>query len=165
MNTLSQLKNELREEYETTKRFLKNYPSDKGNYAPHQKSMQLGRLSNHLVDIFGWPDLMLRTRELDVSVPSENQPVETREDLEKRLDEQYQKSMEALEKAEEKDLDPDWSLTNRGEKLKTWSKYGSIRHALNQITHHRAQVGVYFRLNNIPVPGSYGPSADDQFFG
>ena len=51
-----------------------------------------------------------------------------------------------------------------GKVLADYSKYGAIRHALNQLTHHRAQLGVYYRLNDIPVPGSYGPSADEQNF-
>ncbi|MCH5600915.1 DinB family protein [Niabella ginsengisoli] len=69
-----------------------------------------------------------------------------------------------MEKATEADLEPFWSLKYNGNKLAEWTKYAAIRHSLNQITHHRAQLGVYYRLNDIKVPGSYGPSADDQNF-
>ena len=70
----------------------------------------------------------------------------------------------ALETAKEEDLIPSWTIKNDGHKLASWSKYGAIRHSLNQITHHRAQLGVYYRLNDIPLPASYGPSADSQNF-
>jgi uncharacterized damage-inducible protein DinB len=67
-----------------------------------------------------------------------------------------------LENAKDEDLNPTWSIRMNGQKIMEWSEYGAIRHGLNQITHHRAQLGVYYRLLNIPVPGSYGPSADDK---
>ncbi|MFC3160044.1 DinB family protein [Chryseobacterium arachidis] len=88
----------------------------------------------------------------------------TREDLLKVLDENYKLSTEALNSAKENDLTETWALKNNGEELAKWTKYGSIRHSLNQITHHRAQLGVYYRLNDIPLPGSYGPSADNPNF-
>jgi uncharacterized damage-inducible protein DinB len=81
-----------------------------------------------------------------------------------KLESDYAAGKAALEKASEEDLEPSWALKMSGQTLSEWSKYGAIRHALNQITHHRAQLGVYYRLNNIPLPGSYGPSADDQKF-
>lgn len=160
MDTLKNLKDELTEEYKTTKEFLNYFPKDKNDYAPHEKSMKLMPLANHIVDIFGWPELILNTDFLDFSSGYSPQKTHNKEDLKDFLEKQYKKGISALENAKEEDLKPNWSIQMNGQKLMEWTKYGAIRHGLNQITHHRAQLGVYYRLLNIPVPGSYGPSAD-----
>ena len=161
MDTLNQLKYELAYEYETTKKFFDLYPAGKGDYAPHAKSMKTDRLATHIAEVFGWPEMILKTDGIDFA-KSDFKPtsIKTKEDLIKKLDDDYQMSKKALETAKEEDLKPTWSISNNGQKIAEWSKYGAIRHALNQITHHRAQLGVYYRLNDIPLPGSYGPSAD-----
>ncbi|WP_449400106.1 DinB family protein [Chryseobacterium wanjuense] len=165
MDTLSQLKNELQDEYQTTRKFFEIFPEGKNDYAPHEKSMKMMPLATHIAEVFGWADTMLKTSDLDFA-NTDYQPkkLSTREDLLKVLDENYKLSNEALSNATEDDLSQSWALKNNGHELAKWSKYGSIRHSLNQATHHRAQLGVYYRLNNIPLPGSYGPSADYQGF-
>lgn len=165
METLQNLKNELQQEYQTTKRFIENYPEGKNDYAPHEKSMKLMPLATHIVEILGWPEIILNTEKLDFAA-GDYQPANftTKDELMQRFEADYAKSKNALDSAKEEDLDGRWSM-NMGEKvLADYSKYGAIRHALNQLTHHRAQLGVYYRLNEIPVPGSYGPSADEQNF-
>lgn len=165
MDTLSQLKNELQEEYQTTRRFFEEYPDDKNDYRPHEKSMKMMHLATHIGEVFGWADTMLKTSDLDFATTDyKPKQLSTKEDLLKVLDENYKLSTEALSNAKEDDLSETWALKNNGEELAKWSKYGSIRHSLNQITHHRAQLGVYYRLNDIPLPGSYGPSADNPNF-
>ncbi|GAA4164130.1 hypothetical protein GCM10022217_34190 [Chryseobacterium ginsenosidimutans] len=165
MDTLSQLKNELQEEYHTTRKFFEAYPEGKNDFAPHEKSMKLMPLATHIGEVFGWADTMLKTSDLDFAT-TDYQPkkLSTKEDLLKVLDENYNASNAALGNANENDLNETWALKNNGEEMAKWSKYGSIRHSLNQITHHRAQLGVYYRLNDIPLPGSYGPSADNPGF-
>jgi uncharacterized damage-inducible protein DinB len=165
MDTLDQLKSELEHEYNTTKKFFESYPADKGDYAPHPKSMKMKSLVSHIAEIFGWPALILPTDTLDFA-KGDYKPtvINSKEDLLKKLDEDYQSSKKALENAKEDDLKPNWSISNNGQKMAEWTKYGAIRHGLNQITHHRAQLGVYYRLNDIPLPGSYGPSADSNDF-
>lgn len=162
MNTLKNLREELTEEYNTTKKFLNNFPSGQNEYAPHKKSMKLMDLSTHIVDIFGWPDIVLKTDHIDFSDGYSPEKMTDKQSLLQFLDRQYSKAMETLKNAEEAQLQPNWSIQMNGQKLAEWSKYGAIRHGLNQITHHRAQLGVYYRLLDIPVPGSYGPSADEQ---
>lgn len=161
MDTLKNLKNEFTVEYNTTKKFLNNFPKDKNEYAPHEKSMKMMRLTNHIIDIFGWPEIILNTDCLDLSTGYNPEKMNDKEDLQAYLEKQYKAGMKALENTNEEDLKPEWSIQMNGKKLMEWSKYGAIRHGLNQITHHRAQLGVYYRLLNIPVPGSYGPSADE----
>lgn len=165
MNTLSQFKHELEAEYQTTRKFFEAYPDEKNDYAPHEKSMKMLPLATHIAEIFEWPNTMLSTSELDFA-SGDYQPkqIATREELLQTLDQNFKSGKEALENANENDLTASWALKNNGQELAKWSKYESIRHALNQITHHRAQLGVYYRINDIPLPGSYGPSADHQAF-
>jgi len=164
MDTLQQLKEELSFEYTVTKKFLRAFPEGKNDYAPHEKSMKLINLVDHIAAIFSWPVAILNTSELDISEADESEKVENRNQLEKVLDREYKASLTALEQASALDLEPSWALTMGGKKLMEWTKYGAIRHSLNQVTHHRAQLGVYYRLLGIPLPASYGPSADDQRF-
>lgn len=165
MDTLNQLKTELEHEYQTTRKFLELYPEDKGDYAPHEKSMKMKSLAGHIAEVFGWAAIILATDTLDFA-KGDYKPtiITTKEVLLKKLDEEYHSSKKALEKAKKEDLEPNWSISNNGHVLAEWSKYGAIRHSLNQITHHRAQLGVYYRLNDILLPGSYGPSADSPTF-
>ncbi|QNS40861.1 damage-inducible protein DinB [Chryseobacterium manosquense] len=165
MNTLPNLKDELKQEYETTAKFIENFPEGKNDYAPHEKSMKLMPLATHIVEIFAWPETMLNTDTLDFAA-GDYQPtiLSTKKELQQKLEEDYAKGKAALDSVSEEDLDGRWSMSMGEQVLAEWSKYGAIRHALDQITHHRAQLGVYYRLNDIPLPGSYGPSADEQGF-
>ena len=165
MDTLYQLKSELDEEYRITRNFFALYPEEKGDYAPHSKSMKMRSLVSHIAEVFAWPDQILHTETLDFG-KGDYKPVviRTREELLKKLDDDYRQGKNALENAKEEELKLSWSLSNNGHKIVEWSKYGAIRHVLNQITHHRAQLGVYYRLNDIPLPPSYGPTADSQNF-
>ncbi|SDD96138.1 Uncharacterized damage-inducible protein DinB (forms a four-helix bundle) [Pricia antarctica] len=161
MDTLQQLKDEFTYEYNVTKNFFDKYPEGENNYAPHEKSMKMISLVTHIATIFGWPVVILNTSELDVT-EAQADKIENKAQLKSVLDQEYKASLSALEQASESDIEPNWALTMNGQKLMEWTKYGAIRHGLNQISHHRAQLGVYYRLLNIPVPASYGPSADDQ---
>lgn len=165
MDTLSQFKDEFENEYQTTRKFFEAYPENKNDYSPHEKSMKLMPLATHISEIFGWPDTILKTSEVDFA-NGDFQPkhLSTKEDLLQTLDDNFKSAQESLGRAKEEDLNEYWALKNSGHEVAKWTKYGSIRHALNQITHHRAQLGVYYRLNEIPLPGSYGPSADNQGF-
>lgn len=165
MDTLKQLRDELETEYQTTKRFFEIYPDDKNNYTPHPKSMKMMHLATHISEVFGWAGFMLNSSELDFAKGGmEPKYLTTKDDLLKVLEENHKASQEALQKASENDLEPRWALKNDGHELASWTKYEAIRHSLNQITHHRAQLGVYYRLNDIELPGSYGPTADNPNF-
>ncbi|KQR95208.1 damage-inducible protein DinB [Chryseobacterium sp. Leaf180] len=165
MNTLQQLKEELESEYQTTRRFFEVYPEGKNDYAPHPKSMKMAHLATHIAEIIGWPGFMLNSSELDFAKSGmEPKLLTSKDELLKAADDNYNFSKKALENASETDLERDWSLKNDGNILAAWTVYGAIRHSLNQITHHRAQLGIYFRLNEIPLPGSYGPTADNESF-
>lgn len=156
--------NELEQEAETTRKFLKLVPDDKFDWKPHEKSMSLKELTVHIAEIPGWIESALSKDVLNFADGYEPAPVESSDDLVKLLEQSVQKSNSALDEADEDDLLPDWTMRNGDQVLIVMPKHEVIRHSLNQLTHHRAQLGVYLRLLDIPIPGSYGPSADEQSF-
>tara|TARA_R110002167_G_scaffold205954_5_gene409952 strand:- start:3393 stop:3884 length:492 start_codon:yes stop_codon:yes gene_type:complete len=163
MDILKELQKELKSEYETTKKFLDHYPDNKNDWKPHAKSMSLKTLAVHVVEIFGWPQTIMNTAYLDFKeTPYSQPPIKTKAELQAKLEDDYSKGAETLKNLKLEALDGTWDIRMGDQIFMKWSKYGAIRHALDQITHHRAQLGVYYRLNDIFVPGSYGPSADEQ---
>lgn len=163
MNLIEELQKDLKAEYEITKKFLDNYPEDKNDWKPHEKSMPLNMLTIHVVEIFGWPDFMMKTDYLDFAETPYSQPeIKTRKALQQKLEEDYAKGAEALKNLKPEDLDGRWQLKSGDYLIADWNKYEAIMQAFKQITHHRAQLGVYYRLNGVFVPGSYGPSADEM---
>lgn len=162
-NSLQNLRTELAHEYQTTRKFFERFPQDQNDYAPHAKSMKLMPLASHIAEVFAWPKLILNTEGMDFAKGDYKPTVlHNREELLNFLDQSYETGKKGLEDAAS--LDGRWGLAHGEHKLADWTKYEALRHALNQITHHRAQLGVYYRLNDIPLPGSYGPSADEQNF-
>ena len=165
MDIIKALLKELASEFNTTKKFLALVPTDKFDWAPHVKSMKLKSLASHIAELPEWISLAINTDGLDfATAPYVEEPVENADDLVKILDKNYALGKAELEKATEEDLNGRWVLSMGKQVLADYSKYETIRHSLSQTTHHRAQLGVYLRLLDIPIPGSYGPSADDQNF-
>lgn len=164
MKLIPLFSNELEQEAETTHKFLDLVPDDKFDWKPHEKSMSLKELSVHIAEIPGWIESAITKDVLDFSDGYEPTPVEDSKELLELLEESVQKSEAALVNADEDDLLPHWTMRNGDQVLGVMPKHTVIRHSLNQVTHHRAQLGVYLRLLDIPIPGSYGPSADEQGF-
>src|SRR5690606_25021255 len=97
MDIIKELQKELQSEYEITKKFLENYPDDKNDWRPHKKSMPLKTLTIHIVEIFGWPDIIMGTDYLDFANTPYKQPdIKTRAELQQKLDEDYKKGAETL---------------------------------------------------------------------
>ena len=155
---------ELEQEVETTRKFLNLVPDEKFDWKPHEKNMSMKELSVHIAEIPGWIETALSTDVMDFADGYEPTSVENYKDLLELLEESVEKSKKALNAAHEDDLLPDWTMRNGDQVLMVMPKHEVIRHSLNQLTHHRAQLGVYLRLLDIPIPGSYGPSADEQDF-
>lgn len=165
MDIIKLLLKELEAEFKTTKKFIIIVPTDKFDWAPHKKSMKMKALATHIAELPSWVSMALTTDGLDfATAPYHPTLVNNADDLGKLLEKNYKEGKAVLEKASEKDLEGKWVLRNGEQILADYTKYETIRMALGQISHHRAQLGVYFRLLDIPVPGSYGPSADDQNF-
>ncbi|MGV0925258.1 DinB family protein [Empedobacter tilapiae] len=165
MKIVELLAKELQNEYQITKEFIAKFPEKKTDYKPHEKSMDITTLTNHIVEIFAWPALILTTDKLDFTAGDYKPTSFTSvQDLQKKLDEDYQSGEKALKNATDEELNNNWKIVAGDTVYADYSKYEAIRHALNQITHHRAQLGVYYRLLEISLPSSYGPSADSQKF-
>lgn len=163
MNIIQLLKEEMTQERLTTEAFLDLYSSNLAEYRPHEKSMKMQPLAAHIAEIFGWVGMMLETDELDFeTTPYESPAANSPDELKALINEGFERSHRLLSAISEQDLEERWVLRNGDYVIADWNKYEAIRHALNQIVHHRAQLGVYYRLNDIPVPASYGPTADYQ---
>ena len=144
---------------------LQRVPTDKFNWAPHEKSMKLKALSTHIAELPAWISMVLSTDELDfAAAPYTPKEVKTNEDLIELFEKDLADGVSSLVDKNEFVLDEPWTLRNGEQIYSTSAKYEVIRMSISQIIHHRAQLGVYLRLLNIPIPGSYGPSADEPSF-
>ena len=153
---------QLREEAAITRKFLKIIPNDKFEWQAHPKSMTIKRLAAHLAELPGWIPMAIETDVLDFSTGDYSPtPINNNEDLIAIFEENQKKAEEALTKTNDLVLQNPWTMKNGEEIFFTITKQEVIRMALSQTIHHRAQMGVYLRLLNIPIPGSYGPSADE----
>ncbi len=165
MNIIELLLTELEREAQVTRKMLALVPADKFDWAPHEKSMKMKALATHIAELPSWVTLGLTTEELDfATAPYEPAPVQSTSDILTLFEKSYEDGRASLTKAKEEDLTGKWVLRNAEQIYATMTKYEIIRHAYSQTIHHRAQLGVYLRLLDIPIPGSYGPSADDQSF-
>ena len=156
---------EMDQEAATTRKMLQRVPADKWDWKPHEKSMSMRNLTVHIAELPSWVSMTLNTSELNFEgMDYTPTPVSSTEELLDIFEKSFTEGKAALEKATEADLLPDWTLRT-GDKIHNVStKYEVIRMSFCQIVHHRAQLGVYLRLLNIPIPGSYGPSADEMNF-
>jgi uncharacterized damage-inducible protein DinB len=165
MKIIDLLLTEFEQEAQITRKMLALVPIEKSEWAPHEKSMKMGALSIHITDLPSWVTLGLTTPELDFeTMPYEPKVVENNAELLALFEKSYESGKASLIAAQEEDLTGRWILRSGATIHADMSKYEIIRHSFSQTTHHRAQLGVYLRLLNIPIPGSYGPSADDATF-
>jgi uncharacterized damage-inducible protein DinB len=153
-------------EMKVTRTCIERVPDAKWDWAPHEKSMTLGRLASHLVDSLDWATASLTTTEFDIAPPGAP-PFEpaffknTKETL-AEFDKRAATTRQAIERSTDQDLFQDWSLLKGGQKIFTMPRAAILRSFLmNHNIHHRGQLSVYLRLCNVPVPSIYGPSADE----
>ncbi|HKM47487.1 MAG TPA: DinB family protein [Terriglobales bacterium] len=154
---------EFDEEIKKTRTALERVPADKKDFAPHSKSMPLGKLAPHIAQLAGFGVTVLTTPELDFSTASiARVPFESAEQLVKAFDEGAAQARTALKKTPDEAWTQPWKLSFGGKPIFSGSRFLAYRQMfLNHLVHHRAQLGVYLRLNEKPVPSTYGPSADD----
>lgn len=165
MEIIPLLKKEMQQEAAITLKMLERIPEDKLSWKPHEKSMTMQNLAVHIAELPGWVSMALNTSELDFAkMDYKPTTVGNTKDIVQLFNKSLAEGLAALDKAKEEDLLPSWTMRS-GEKIHgVMTKYEVIRHAFAQTTHHRAQLGVYLRLLNVPIPGSYGPSADEPNF-
>ncbi len=165
MNIIQLLLKEMEEEAQTTHKMLERVPEDKWDWKPHEKSMNIKQLTVHIAELPSWVAMGLTTDGIDfAATPYQPTPVNSKDELLRLFKQSLEKGRSSLQNAKEEDLLPTWTLRSGDHVHRVMTKYEVIRHSFSQTTHHRAQLGVYLRLLNIPIPGSYGPSADDRNF-
>ena len=164
MSLAQQFIAEIQQEAAATKRLLAIVPWEKGDYKPHEKSMTLKRLASHVAEISGWWKECLVQDELDFAKDS-GKPKEHNSTKEMLAwhDELVQKAIAILQNTAEEESTKPWTMRQGEQIFFTLPKAVVVRTwCLNHLYHHRGQLTVYLRLLNIPLPGTYGPSADDQ---
>lgn len=162
MTVLEAFTNEFENECKTTRKMLALVPADKNDWTPHEKSMKLGVLANHVAELPDWIGMSLLTDELDFAKsPYSPNVFATNESLMAFAEKSIAEANKVLAESKDIDLSKTWTLRHGDVVLSQGSKWDMIRMSMSQIIHHRAQLGVYLRLLNVPLPGSYGPSADD----
>ncbi len=154
---------EFDEEMKKTRITLERVPVGKADFAPHPKSMPLGKLAPHLAQISGFGLAILTTPGLDFAAGSiKPLPFESASQLAVALDEGAAKARRALEAVPDEAWTEPWKLSFQGRTIFEGSRFLAYRQLfINHMVHHRAQLGVHLRLNGEPVPATYGPSADD----
>jgi uncharacterized damage-inducible protein DinB len=163
MTTIQPLLKELNQEAETTRKMLERVPTEYFDWQPHRKSMSIQRLATHIAELPSWITMAVTTDGLDfASNPYKQEPVGNTAELLDYFERSLADGREHLEKATEEKLEETWTLSNGDQVLQVATKGEIVRMVYCQIVHHRAQLGVFLRLLDIPIPGSYGPSADEH---
>ncbi len=158
---------ELQHEMATTRKFLARVPDDKLDWQPHAKSMTLGQLASHLAEIPSWMGPSLRQDSLDLNPPG-GEPYATpkltsRAAMLEAFDKHVADAAAVLGSTADEVFFTNWTMLNGGQEVFSMPKIAVVRSfILSHTVHHRAQLGVFFRLLGVDVPASYGPSADES---
>jgi len=160
---------EFDNEMANTRKTLERVPEAKFSWKPHEKSGTMIWLADHVASLPEWAAITIKQDELDlapggVQPTRPPQPKSSKELLDK-FDKNVAAARAAIAGASDAEFAKTWTLLNNGQKLMAMPKSACIRgFVMNHLIHHRAQLGVYLRLNNVPVPAIYGPSADEGAF-
>ena len=157
---------EFDQEMQNTRKLLECVPEDKPDYKPHEKSMTMARLAGHVAELPGWAVNTVNASELDLT-PASGETfraciMTSRQQLLEVFDKNAAEARSAIASASDEHLHQLWSLIYKGKKVIEMPRAAVLRSmVMNHLIHHRAQLGVYLRLNNVAIPGMYGPSADE----
>jgi uncharacterized damage-inducible protein DinB len=155
---------EFDHEMENTRRTLERVPLQNRDWKPHEKSPTLIWLASHVAQIPIWAQMTMQTESLDLAGPFERpKPAETTAELVAFFEKNRDAGRAAIAAAREEDFMQTWTLRNGSHTIFAMPRVAVLRSfVMNHMIHHRAQLTVYLRLNNVPVPGLYGPSADES---
>jgi uncharacterized damage-inducible protein DinB len=158
---------EFDHEMANTRKVLERVPDDRLGWRPHPKSYTMGELATHVARLPTWATMTVQHDELDMAPGGKPLPREaeakSRAELLSIFDESVKKARPALASTSDAAIVKNWSLKSNGATLLSMPRIAVLRgFVMNHSIHHRAQLGVYLRLNDIPVPALYGPSADEQ---
>ncbi len=157
---------EFDQETAQTRRVLERVPEDRLDWQPHDRSMTLGHLASHIAEAYDWAGAIMDNTEFDLleamAEGFESTRAASRTELLELFDRCTTRARAALDRDDAGYAEP-WTFIKGGQKMMTLPRVAAIRaFLLNHIVHHRGQLTVYLRLNDVPVPGMYGPSADEQ---
>jgi uncharacterized damage-inducible protein DinB len=153
---------ELKHESASTRKMLERVPMDKKDWKPHEKSMSLGRLAAHVADIPHWISNIIHIDEYDFAKHYRTMPASTHEELMQLFQEKFDKAIADLGKMNDEDFKRMWTVKAGEQVMFNMPKTVAVRAwSFSHMIHHRGQLSVYLRLLNVPVPGMYGPTADE----
>ena len=154
---------EFDHEYANTRRTLERVPNDKLSWQPHARSWPFQKLATHLAQLPTWVTETFRSDHVDLAVPTEQPKPATTGEILALFDKNVAEARAALAAAGDEEFFKPWSLRNGEQVIFTMPKIAVLRgFVFNHQIHHRGQLTVYLRLNDIPVPALYGPSADES---
>lgn len=154
---------EFQHEMNKTKRFFEVISEDEFDFKPHEKSKSLGDLVKHIVPIPSWVNIITEKQLLDWSTELPSKKLTSKVDIIETFNKNIELGTQALSKVSNQELAKIWTMKNGSKIYFSGSKQAALRNLIiNHVIHHRAQLGVYLRLNNIMVPASYIASADDS---
>jgi len=158
---------EFDEEMAATRRMLERVPDGRSAWQPHAKSMTLGRLATHLAEIPRWTVNTLTRSELDIAPPGgppfQPRTLASTAEILQLFDQNVVEARQALAAVADAEFAKPWTFKRAGQVIWTRPKHEVFRRmAMSHLVHHRAQLGVYLRLQEVAIPGMYGPSADDK---
>jgi uncharacterized damage-inducible protein DinB len=153
-------------EMSNTRKTLERVPDDKFSWKPHEKSFPMGVLATHVANLPTWTNVTIDMDEFDMApggVPMKTPECHSQKELLEVFDANVTQARATLAAISDEKIFQPWSLLASGNKIFSMPRIAVLRtFVMNHIIHHRAQLGVYLRLNDIPVPSIYGPSADEQ---
>lgn len=155
---------ELKQEAVSTRKMLERFPEGKADWSPHEKSMKLGQLASHIADVPNWIRPTVTQEELDFD-KSDYKPAHftTAAELVEHFDTSLEDALEVLQRVSDEDLMKTWRLRSGEQIFFELPRIQVLRGmVMNHLIHHRGQYSVYLRLNDVPLPGVYGPTADEQ---
>jgi len=163
MNLIDPVLAELAHESATTRRLLDRVPERHLAWKPHEKSMTLGRLATHIAEIPGWVGSIVEKDEFDIGAGGYVPPTIDRvPEIVAMFDRSVAAATETLKRQSNDRLLAKWQLKKKGQLVVEMPRMGMIRTLLmNHLIHHRGQLSVYLRLQNVPLPSIYGPTADE----
>jgi uncharacterized damage-inducible protein DinB len=149
----------------TTRKLIERVPEDRLDWKPHPKSTALGGLATHVANLPNWGSITVNETELDLAGTPPAEPARTRAELLARFDANVSAARAALASKSDAELMVPWTLKKAGQKIFSMPRVGVWRSfVISHLVHHRGQLSVYLRMNDVPLPSIYGPSADESPF-
>lgn len=148
-----------------TRKLLERVPEDKLDWKPHPKSFSLGQLAQHVATIPMWGSVTMTQTELDLGGNQQMAPVRTRQELLGMFDQNVKTTRETLVGRGDGEFMVPWALKRGNQTIFSMPRLSVWRgFVMSHLIHHRAQLSVYLRMNDVPLPSMYGPSADEGAF-